>query len=151
MEIRPGDFADAQVLDMLATHVAGMHENSPPGTCHVLDLSGLQTPEISFWTVWRADRLLGCGALKCLGPRHGELKSMRTAEAYLRQGVAATLLDHLLGIARERGYTRVSLETGTGDAFEAALALYRRRGFRNGDVFADYQPTPFNKFLHLDL
>ena len=151
MEIRLGDFGDAQVLDLLATHVAGMHEHSPPGTCHVLDLSGLQTPDISFWTAWRGDLLLGCGALKGLGPRHGELKSMRTAAAHLRQGVAATLLDHLLSVARQRGYTRVSLETGTGDAFEAALALYQRRGFRIGDVFADYQSTPFNQFLHLDL
>jgi putative acetyltransferase len=151
MEIRPGDFSDPQVLDLLAIHLAGMHANSPPGTCHVLDLSGLQTPEISFWTAWRDDDLLGCGAIKELDARTGELKSMRTADAHLRQGVAAALLDQLIGIARERGYTRLCLETGTGDAFEAALALYRRGGFRNGAVFADYEVTDFNQFLHLDL
>jgi putative acetyltransferase len=151
MEIRPGDFADPQVLDLLAIHMAGMHANSPPGTCHVLDLSGLQTPEVSFWTAWRGDDLLGCGAIKELAADHGELKSMRTAEPHLRQGVAGALLDHLLGLARERGYRRVSLETGTGDAFEAALGLYRRRGFREGEVFADYVETPFNRFFHLDL
>ncbi len=151
MEIRPGDFSDPQVLDLLAIHLAGMHANSPPGTCHVLDLSGLQTPDISFWTAWRGGDLLGCGAIKHLDAKTGELKSMRTAGAHLRQGVAAALLDHLIALARERRYTRLSLETGTGEAFEPALALYRRRGFRDGEVFADYQVTDFNQFLHLDL
>jgi putative acetyltransferase len=151
MRIRPGDFSDPRVLDLLRLHLDGMHASSPPGTVHALDLSGLRTPAISFWTAWRGEALLGCGALKEIDQAHGEIKSMRTAPAHLRQGVAAALLDHMLALARARGYRRVSLETGSGEAFEAALALYRRSGFQGGEPFGDYRPTAFNQFLHLDL
>jgi putative acetyltransferase len=94
--------------------------------------------------------LLGFGALKDLGPRGGEIKSMRTAGAHLRRGVAATILDHIITEAR-RGYTRLSLETGSGAAFEPALKLYRRYGFIEGGAFDGYEKSPFNQFLHLEL
>jgi putative acetyltransferase len=151
LTILPGDFDDPQVLALLRTHLAGMHANSPPGSVYALDLSGLRQPDIAFFAAWAGDACVGMGALKEIDRTQGELKSMRTREDWLRKGVGAAMLDHLLGVARARGYTRVSLETGSGDAFEPALALYRRTGFVNGDVFGDYTPSAFNQFLHLDL
>jgi putative acetyltransferase len=149
--IVPGDFTDPRVVALLREHLDGMHANSPPGSVNALDLSALQTPDITFVTAWRDGELLGCGALKELDATWGELKSMRTAAAHLQRGVGKTILEHLLAVARARGYHRISLETGSGPAFEPALALYRRYGCRNGEPFGSYAATDFNQFLHLDL
>lgn len=149
--IVPADFDDPRVVDLLRIHLQGMHANSPPGSVHALDLSGLRVPEVALFTAWDGDQLLGMGALKALDDQTGEIKSMRTAAQHLRRGVAAALLEHLIGVARARGYRRISLETGSGPAFEPALALYRKRGFVNGEAFADYAASAFNQFLHLDL
>jgi putative acetyltransferase len=151
MVIVPGDFENPQLLTLLRLHLAGMHENSPPGSVQALDLSGLKAPDISLYTAWRDDKLLGMAALKELDAVTGEIKSMRTDPAHLREGVAAALLDHILSVAHERGYRRLSLETGSGEAFEPALALYRKNGFVNGAAFGGYEVTSFNQFLHLDL
>lgn len=151
MIIRPGDFDNPQVLDLLSEHLASMHATSPPGSVYALDLSGLQSSDVTFWTAWEGQSLLGCGALKELTLATGEIKSMRTAAAHLRKGVAACLLEHMITTARSRGYTWLRLETGSGPAFEPALALYRRYGFVNGDVFGDYRKSDFNQFLHLAL
>jgi GNAT superfamily N-acetyltransferase len=121
------------------------------GHVFALDWSGLQKPEISFYALWEGDEILGVGALKELEPRAGEIKSMRTADAHLRRGVAATILEHIIAEARQRGYTRLSLETGSGPAFEPALELYRKYGFAHGGAFGGYEQSPFNQFLHLDL
>jgi putative acetyltransferase len=147
----PGDFENAQLLALLRLHLAGMHANSPPGSMNAFDLSGLQAPDISVYTAWRIDKLLGMAALRELDSVTGEIKSMRTDPAHLREGVAKALLDHIFRVARERGYWRLSLETGSGEAFEPALALYRKNGFVNGAAFGGYELTPFNQFLHLDL
>jgi putative acetyltransferase len=128
-----------------------MHANSPPGSVFALDWSGLQRPEISFYTAWDGEALMGCGALKELDPRNGEIKSMRTADAHLRKGVAERLLLHIIAEAKARDYTRLSLETGSGPAFDPALTLYRKHGFADGPAFADYRKSAFNQFLHLDL
>ena len=151
MRIVPGDFEDAQVRALLRLHLEGMHAASPPGTVYALDLSGLRVPEISFFAAWDGPALVGIGALKRLGAAHGEVKSMRTHPEHLRRGVAARMLEHLLALARARGYRRVSLETGTGPEFAAADALYRRYGFANGERFGDYAASSFNQFLHLEL
>ena len=151
MNITAGDLEDPRVRALLAEHLAGMHASSPPGSVYALDLSGLQRPEITFVTAWDGEELLGCGALKELDTTTGELKSMRTAKPHLRKGVARQILEHLVALARSRGYTRVSLETGSGPAFEPALALYRTYGFVDGPVFGDYTATEFNQFLHLAL
>lgn len=151
MIITAGDFDDPRVRALLAAHLGAMRENSPPGAVYALDLSGLMAPEISFFAAWEGEALLGIGALKALDARTGEIKSMRTDPARLRQGVGAAMLEHLLALAQARDYRRVSLETGSGPAFEPALALYRRRGFRNGAPFAGYEASAFNQFLHLDL
>ena len=149
--IKPGDFDDERVKALLTRHLEGMHANSPPGHVFALDWSGLQKPEISFYALWEDDDLLGFGALKELDANAGEIKSMRTADAHLRKGVAAAILDHIIAEARQRGYRRVSLETGSGPAFEPALELYRTRGFTEGGAFNGYEKSPFNQFLHLDL
>lgn len=151
LRIALGDFGDVRVLALLRAHLEGMHGSSPPGSVYALGAAALQAPEIAFFTAWRGEALLGCAALKHLSAAGGEIKSMRTAAAHLRQGVASQLLEHLLSLARSRGYRRVSLETGSGPAFEPALSLYRRYGFVNGDAFGDYEATAFNQFLHLDL
>jgi len=149
--IKPGDFDDDRVKALLVRHLEGMHANSPPGHVFALDWSGLQKPEISFYALWEGEDLLGFGALKELEPRAGEIKSMRTADAHLRKGVAAAILDHIITEARQRGYSRLSLETGSGPAFDPALKLYRKYGFTDGEAFGGYGKSPFNQFLHLDL
>src|SRR5438105_15889632 len=149
--IKPGDFDDDRVKALLTRHLEGMHANSPPGHVFALAWPELQTPEISFYALWEGEELLGFGALKQLASRAGEIKSMRTADAHLRKGVAAAILDHIIVEARHRGYSRLSLETGSGPAFEPALKLYRKYGFTDGGPFGGYEKSSFNQFLHLDL
>lgn len=151
MLIRVDDLSGEKIRALLAFHFRSMHENSPPGMAYVLDVDGLKAPGISFWSVWEGDELLGCGALKELEPHWGEIKSMRTAPAHLGKGVGAAILDHIIAVARRRGYRRLSLETGTTPSYAAAIALYTKRGFKNGDCFAGYAGSDFNQFFHLDL
>lgn len=149
--IREDDLTGEAVRALLALHLQGMQAQSPPGSVYALDLSGLQGPDVTVWCAWRGDALASIGALRELGDGSGELKSMRTDPAWLRRGAAAAVLEHIIGVARARGLRRLSLETGSGPAFEPALALYRRRGFVPGQAFGDYLPSAFNQFLHLDL
>jgi putative acetyltransferase len=151
LDIRTDDLSGAPTRALLALHLAGMHANSPADHVRALDLTGLQRPDVTVWSVWRGDSIAGIGALKALPGGTGELKSMRTHPDHLRSGVAAVLLEHIIGVARERGYSRLSLETGSGEAFDPALALYRRRGFVDGEAFSDYERSAFNQFLHLGL
>jgi len=151
MEIKLGDFAHPQVKALLKRHLEGMRENSPPGHVFALDWSGLQKPDISFYTIWEGSELLGCGALKDLGQGAGEIKSMRTADRHLGKGVGEGLLLFIIEEARRRGLTRLSLETGSGPSFAPAIALYRKHGFKSGEKFAGYEKSEFNQFLHLDL
>jgi putative acetyltransferase len=150
-KIVPGDFSDPRVIALLHEHLAGMRASSPACSVHALDLTGLQTPQVTFYAAWRGEDLLGFGAIRHLDDATGESKSMRTAPPHLRQGVGAGLLEHLLAVVRARGYRRLSLETGSGASFEPALTLYRRYGFAPGPSFGDSAATPFNQFLHLDL
>ena len=131
-EVREDDLSGDATRRLLALHLAGMHANSPPGGVYALDLSGLKAPGVTAWSVWKGDEVVGIGALKELGGGSGEVKSMRTHPDHLRRGVAALLLERIVTEARARGLTRLSLETGSGPAFEPALALYRRRGFVEG-------------------
>ena len=151
MEIRVDDLSSDATRELLRLHLAGMHANSPPGHVFALDLSGLQAPGVTVWSAWKGEAVCGIGALKQLDAASGEVKSMRTHPDHLRQGVGAAILEHIIGEARARGLRRLSLETGQGPAFEPALALYRRRGFVDGEAFADYVRSPFNQFLHLRL
>ena len=150
-DIRIEDLAGAQAQELVRLHLAGMHAHSPPGSVFALDFSGLLSPEVTVWSAWQGARIAGMGALKDPGGGCGEIKSMRTHPDFLRRGVAAALLEHIIGVARARGMVRLSLETGSGPAFEPALALYRRRGFVDGPEFGGYTRSAFNQFLHLTL
>lgn len=145
------DLSHPAVLGLLELHVRSAHENSPPGSVFALDLAGLRDPGVTLWTAWEDTTLLGMGALKQIDPLYGEVKSMRTAPAQLRRGVAAAVLDHLIGAARGRGYRRLSLETGSNAPFAAAHALYRRAGFVDCAPFAGYHDTVFAQYFTKDL
>jgi putative acetyltransferase len=147
MEIRLDDLRGEQVIALLNEHLLGMAEHSPPESVHALDLEGLRRPEVSFWSAWENGELLGCGAIKELDPRHGEIKSMRTAAGHLRKGVAAALLQHIVGEAGKRSYRRLSLETGSAPAFAPARQLYTRFGFVPCGPFADYALDPHSVFM----
>jgi putative acetyltransferase len=151
MDIRLDDLTGKPVQALLAAHLSGMQENSPPGSVYALDLTGLKTPDVSVWTAWDGEHLMGVGALKELSNTAGEIKSMRTDAAYLRKGVGLSILNHIIEQAKQRGYKRLSLETGSGEEFEPALRLYRKRGFKNGAAFGGYSSSEFNQFLHLTL
>lgn len=150
-DIRVDDLSGPEVAALLGEHLASMHRDSPPGAVNALDLDRLRGPDVTFWSVWQRGELVGCGALKALDAGHGECKSMRTAEAHRRRGVAAALLRHMLVEARARGYRRLSLETGSGPAFEAAQALYRRFGFERCAPFADYRDDGFSVCMTREL
>jgi putative acetyltransferase len=150
-DIRKDDLTSGAVRSLVRLHLEGMHAHSPPGSVFALDFSGLTAPGVTVWTAWQSGSVAGIGALKELGDGAGELKSMRTHPDFLRRGVAAALLDHIIAAARDKGLDRLSLETGSGPYFDPALALYRRRGFVDGEEFADYKRTPFNQFLHRKL
>jgi len=139
------------VRELLELHVDSMRADSPPGHSFALDLAELQAPGVTVWSAWDGTALAGIAALKHLDDNTGELKSMRTATTHLRRGVAAALLGHIIAAARRRGLQRLSLETGSGPAFDAALSLYRKSGFVQGEAFASYVGTAFNQFYHLQL
>jgi len=147
VEIKVDDLRGPEVHALLGEHLRDMQLHSPPESVHALDLEGLRRPEVTFWTVWERGELLGCGALKELDPVHAEIKSMRTASAHLRRGVAARLLQHILEEAARRGYRRLSLETGSAEAFEPARRLYARHGFAYCGPFADYVEDPYSVFM----
>lgn len=151
MHIALDDPARPDVFALLEEHLRHMRAISPPESVHALDVERLKLPEISFWTARDGDRLLGCGALKHLHAEHGEIKSMRTPAALRRRGAGRALLAHIVNVARDRGYTRVSLETGAMAAFAPAHELYRRFGFVRCGPFADYQDDPNSIFMTLSL
>lgn len=150
-EIREDDLSGEQARGLLAYHLKKMHEVSPPGSVFALDFSGLTAPEVTVWTAWRGKRIAGIAAMKRLDSQAAEIKSMRIHPAFLRSGVGAALLERVISAAIGEDLRRLSLETGSGAEFEPALSLYRRRGFANGEAFADYEKSAFNQFLHLDL
>jgi len=152
LAIRQDDLAGDQTRALLRLHLAGMQASSPgPEHVFALDVSALQARGVTVWTAWIGERLAAIGALKDLGGLTGEVKSMRTHPEFLRRGIGAAMLEHIIGEARARGMRRLSLETGSGPAFEPALALYRKRGFVAGEPFGDYVQSAFNQFLHLTL
>ena len=151
LDIREERDWGGQVRDLLALHLSGMHASTPAEHVFALDLTGLQAPEVTVWSAWRGPAIAGIGALKALDGGAGEIKSMRTHPDHLRAGVGAAILERIIAEARGRGLSRLSLETGRGPDFEAALAMYEKRGFRYGDAFGDYEASAFNQFMHLAL
>ena len=151
MEIRVDDLRGPEVAMLVREHMQNMYQNSPPSSVHALPLDALRAPGITFWSAWQDGELLGCGALKELDPSHGEVKSMRTASRHLRKGVANGLLAHILDEARRRAYRRISLETGSSEAFAPARTLYARQGFRPCGPFGGYVEDPFSFFMTREL
>jgi putative acetyltransferase len=151
LDIREDDPSGAAIGALVALHLAGMHAHSPPDKVHALPVAALRASDVTFYAAWAGDTLAGMGAIRHLASDHGELKSMRVAPQFLRQGVGEAILRHLLGVARARGYRRVSLETGRGAAFEPAIALYRKHGFVACAAFADYVADGFSQCMTLAL
>lgn len=147
MNIIVDDLSGPEIHKLLQEHLRSMKLHSPPESVHALDVEALRQPEITFWTAWENGELLGCGALKEIDSRHGEIKSMRTASSHLRKGVATKLLKHIMEEAQRRGYRRLSLETGSMEAFEPARRLYVSFGFTYGEPFADYIEDPNSVFM----
>lgn len=151
MHLRIDDLTGPEIAALLEEHIADMKSISPPESKHALDLEGLRQPDITFWTIWEGGKLAGCGALKELDAHHGEIKSMRTSRAFLRRGVAAKVLSHIVSEATTRDYQRLSLETGSMDYFKPAHKLYESFGFVRGEPFADYKLDPNSVFMTKEL
>jgi putative acetyltransferase len=147
MEIKIDDLKGAEIHELLQEHLNSMFELSPPESVHALDIEALRKPEITFWTVWENGELLGCAALREIDSQHGEIKSMRTAARHLRKGVAKYVLNHIISEAKRRGYSRLSLETGSMEAFDPARRLYAGFGFTFCAPFADYVEDPNSVFM----
>ena len=150
-EIRPGDFSDPRVRALLEHHYTENRAVSPPDSCHVLDYSAMQVPEITFFTLWEGEELLGMGALKQLDAEEGEVKAMRTIPTAKRRGVGSAVVQHVIGEARKLGLRRLYLETGSYDYFRPARELYQRHGFAECGPFAGYRPDPNSTFMVLNL
>ncbi|CAG7652531.1 GNAT family N-acetyltransferase [Paenibacillus allorhizosphaerae] len=151
MEIKIDDLTGSKVIALISEHLNGMLENTPPESIHALNLDGLKRPEITFWSAWEQDELLGCGALKELDGTHGEVKSMRTSSLHLRKGVARKIIEHIVTVAKERGYQRLSLETGSMESFEPARKLYESVGFQYCKPFSNYIEDPYSVFMTKEL
>jgi putative acetyltransferase len=147
MHIRLDDLCGPEIHALLEEHLRSMAQLSPPESVHALDLEALRKPEVTFWTAWSGDDLVGCGALKELSPLEGEIKSMRTSAGHRRRGVARAMLAHIIDEARTRSYRRLSLETGSMRAFEPAQRLYASFGFTYCPPFAGYSEDSNSVFM----
>lgn len=151
LRIIPDDLSGESVLALLQLHLDEMRQWSPPESVHAMPAARLRQPDVAFFSAWDGEMLAGCGAIKHLGDGHGELKSMRAAPAYRGRGVGKAMLGRLLAEARERGYARVSLETGRPAAFQPAQNLYRAHGFAECPPFGDYVADDFSMCMTLQL
>ncbi|KQX68229.1 GNAT family N-acetyltransferase [Paenibacillus sp. Root444D2] len=151
MDIKIDDLTGPDVVALIVEHLQDMASLSPPESTHALNLDKLKKPDITFWSGWEQDVLVGCGAIKELDSQHGEIKSMRTSTSHLRKGVAKRILEHIIEEAKRRGYQRVSLETGSMDAFGPARRLYESFGFQYCKPFSDYIEDPYSVFMTMEL
>ncbi|WP_261300689.1 GNAT family N-acetyltransferase [Paenibacillus andongensis] len=151
MDIKIDDLTGPEVVALIGEHLQHMASLSPPESTHALNLDKLKKPEITFWSGWEQNELAGCGAIKELDSQHGEIKSMRTSSTHLRKGVARRILEHILEEAKRRGYQRVSLETGSMEAFDPARRMYESFGFQYCKPFADYVEDPNSVFMTKEL
>lgn len=151
MRITIDDLSGKGIAEFLDEHIKDMQLTSPPESKHALDIEGLRKPGITFWTVWDQQTLIGCGALKELNRWHAEIKSMRTLPSSKRKGIASKLLQHIVSEAKDRGYSRLSLETGSMPFFEPARKLYAKFGFQNCAPFSNYNEDPNSVFMTKEL
>ncbi|PKP82960.1 MAG: GNAT family N-acetyltransferase [Alphaproteobacteria bacterium HGW-Alphaproteobacteria-18] len=151
IDIRPDDLTSLEMADLIVTHAQTMLASSPPESCHFLPIDGLRQPSVSVWSMWEDGALIGCGALKEIEPQQGEIKSMHT-RAHLRgRGLGRLMLEHILSVAKTRGYTDLWLETGSMDAFIPARRLYETYGFGYCGPFGEYAEDPNSVFMHLQM
>jgi putative acetyltransferase len=151
MRIVQDDLSDPRVVALLRRHVTSARAETAPGSAHALDLIKLKSPEITFWSIWDEQTLLGIGALKRLANDHGEVKSMHVAESMRRTGAGSAMLRHIIATAKARGMARLSLETGAWEYFHPAREFYKSHGFQECPPFADYVLDPNSVFMSLDL
>lgn len=148
------DLSSAEMIALISAHLANLQElapDSPPQSRHALSLDDLCRRDVTLWGAWHGQTLAGCVALKILSSRHGEIKSMRTAAGFERQGIASLMLEHLVYVAKERGFYRLSLETGSQPGFAPARAFYQRYGFKECQPFAAYVEDPNSVYMTLEL
>jgi putative acetyltransferase len=151
LKIKLDDLRSPQIAELLSEHLRSLAEVTPEKSRHALNLDELRKPNIAFWSVWQGQEIVGCGALKELDAHHGEIKSMRTAAAHLRKGIASMLLQYIISEAKRRGYRRLSLETGAMPYFRPAQSLYRKFGFTPCPPFAGYIEDPNSLFMTREL
>ena len=151
MRVELDDLTRPAVVALIAEHMAHMHRLNPPEHVFALDLSRLRAPDVSFWTAWEGDDLLGCAALREMSATEGEVKSMRTPEARRRTGAGRALLAHLVGVARSRGYAVLRLETGSHPEYLPAQRLYGSFGFTHCGPFGSYVANDNSVFMELSL
>ena len=151
MRIIEGGLDDPRVVALLDIHVTRARGETQRGSAHALDVAELKAPDMTFWSVWEGDEVLGVGALRQLSEGHGEIKSMHTAEAARGRGVGSALLERIMETARRRGMTRLSLETGSWPYFLPARAFYARHGFADCEPFGSYRPDPNSVFMTREL
>jgi putative acetyltransferase len=149
--IKRDDPRASDVRDLLARHLELMRSQSPPEDVHALDVDGLLDPAVTFYSYRDSGGLLAVGAIKELDTAHGELKSMHTAADARGRGIGRAMLTHLTSVARSRGYTRLSLETGSLPGYAPARALYETAGFRPCGPFGSYTSSPNSTFMTLEL
>jgi putative acetyltransferase len=147
IEFRVDDLSGAETQALVARHLRGMHETSPPESVHAFDLSKLRQPGVTFWSAWAGGEIAGMGALKRIDARRGEVKSMRVADRFLGKGVGRAMLGHIIAEAKRMGVTSLWLETGSAPAFEPALKLYESAGFTRCGPFEAYVEDPFSVFM----
>ena len=147
MDIKIDDLTHPDVRALVQTHRSEMAGRENAVISHALDLDELQASDVTFLSVWEGETLTGCGALKQLDKTHGEIKSMHTARRFRRRGVSAALLFHIIKLAGERGYKRLSLETHPGDDYKPARKLYERFGFDYCGPFGDYEAHDYSVFM----
>lgn len=151
LEIVRDDLTGRKIIELINEHFEQMVRDSPPGSCHALGVEELRKKDVTFWSAWEGDQLLGCGALKELNSLHGEVKSMRTVERYRGRGVASKLLDQILGEAKRRNYASLSLETGSMASYAPARSLYQKFGFRECPPFGEYVEDSNSTFMTKEL
>jgi len=147
LRIIEDDLTSDAIINFLREHLEDMKAITPPENVFALDLDGLRVPEITFWSIWDSDDLVGRGALKELDDLSAEIKSMRTSTKHRGKGVASKVLEHIIRTAKSRAYESLYLETGSFEAFAAARALYEKYGFEYCGPFADYEESPDNVFM----
>ena len=146
-----GNFDNPKVNELLINHFKELRSVSPENSCHVLDIKGLKNEKIKFWSLWEEDKLVGCGALKFLEKKHGELKSIRIADTFRKKNYGKKVIEHLILEAKKLEITKLSLETGAGNFFEPARKLFRNCGFKDCDPFDDYKENPDSCYMTIDI